>query len=578
MFVLLLTMLERLGIIVTVAFLMTRLPFFRHMIERNEISRKQQYYAIIFFGVFGIIGTYSGITFDTSSLQFDRWAYALNSEEALANSRVIGIIIAGLLGGYKVGIGAGLIAGIHRFSLGGFTGLSCGLSAILAGILSGFFYRKEKRLNLSTALFVGALAEAMQMLVILIVSKPFDQALRLVEAIGIPMIVANGVGSVIFLLIIRSVISEETKVAALQAQKALRLAEQTLTYLRNGLTTKTAEIVCKIIYNEVDASAISITNQEKILTHIGLADDHHKANHLIQTAVTKDVLQKGHLIIAKHHDIHCKHPNCPLGAAVIAPLKIRDETIGTLKFYFQSEKYITNLVIELIRGLSSLLSNQLEISEAEQSKQLAKEAEIKALQAQISPHFLFNTLNIIVSLIRTNPDLARKLLLSLSQFFRKNLTGSTKKWTTLKEEVEHVKAYLAIEEARFVDKLSIEYDIDESALDRMVPTLTLQPIVENAIKHGIKDKEANCLIKLSIKHVPSAIEVKVEDNGKGIEQSRLKYILNTIVHSKNGTGFGMYNVNRRLLLMLGDESTLHIDSILHKGTSVSFRLKKGEIK
>jgi two-component system, LytTR family, sensor histidine kinase LytS len=578
MFILLLTMLERLGIIVTVAFLMTRLPFFRHMIERNEISRKQQYYAIIFFGVFGIIGTYSGITFDTSSLQFNRWAYALNSEEALANSRVIGIIIAGLLGGYKVGVGAGLIAGIHRFSLGGFTGLSCGLSAILAGILSGFFYRKEKRLNLSTALVVGALAEAMQMLVILIVSKPFDQALRLVEAIGVPMIVANGVGSVIFLLIIRSVISEETKVGALQAQKALWLAEQTITYLRNGLTTKTAEIVCKIIYNEVDASAISMTNQEKILTHVGLADDHHKAHHLIQTAVTKDVLQKGHLIIAKHQDIHCKHPNCPLGAAVIAPLKIRDETIGTLKFYFQSEKDITNLVIELIRGLSSLLSNQLEISEAEQSKQLAKEAEIKALQAQISPHFLFNTLNIIVSLIRTNPDLARKLLLSLSQFFRKNLTGSTKKWTTLKEELEHVKAYLAIEEARFVDKLSIEYEIDESALDRMVPTLTLQPIVENAIKHGIKDKEANCLIKLSIKHVPSAIEVKVEDNGQGIEKNRLKYILNTIVDSKNGTGFGMYNVNRRLLLMLGDESTLHINSILHKGTSVSFRLKMGEIK
>ncbi|WP_338786703.1 sensor histidine kinase [Metabacillus sp. FJAT-53654] len=575
MFVLLLTMLERLGIIVTVAFLMTRLPFFRHMIDRNEISRKQQYYAIIFFGVFGIIGTYSGITFDTSSLQFDRWAYALNSEEALANSRVIGIIIAGLLGGYKVGVGAGLIAGIHRFSLGGFTGLSCGLSAILAGILSGFFYRKEKRLNLSTALVVGALAEAMQMLVILIVSKPFDQALRLVEAIGVPMIVANGVGSVIFLLIIRSVISEETKVGALQAQKALRLAEQTLTYLRNGLTTKTAEIVCKIIYNEVDASAISITNQEKILIHIGLGNDHHKSNHVIQTAVTKDVLHKGHLIIAKHQDIHCKHPNCPLGAAVIAPLKIRDETIGTLKFYFQSEKDITNLVIELIRGLSSLLSNQLEISEAEQSKQLAKEAEIKALQAQISPHFLFNTLNIIVSLIRTNPDLARKLLLSLSQFFRKNLTGTTKKWTTLKEEIEHVKAYLAIEEARFVDKLTIEYDIDESALDRMVPTLTLHPIVENAIKHGIKDKEANCLIKLSIKHVPNAIEVKVEDNGKGIEQVRLKYILNTIVDSKSGTGFGMYNVNRRLLLMLGDESTLHINSILHKGTSVSFRLKMG---
>ena len=154
MFELLLTMLERLVIIVTVAFLVTRLPFFRHMIQRNEISRKHQYYAIAFFGLFGIIGTYSGVTFDTNSLQFNRWAYELYSEEAIANSRVIGIIIAGLLGGYKVGIGAGIISVLHRFSLGGFTAVSCGLSAILAGVLAGYFHKKRARIHLSTALFV----------------------------------------------------------------------------------------------------------------------------------------------------------------------------------------------------------------------------------------------------------------------------------------------------------------------------------------------------------------------------------------------------------------------------------------
>ncbi|WP_121661251.1 sensor histidine kinase [Metabacillus litoralis] len=573
MFVLFLTMLERLGIIVTVALIMTRLPFFRHMIERNEISRKQQYYAILFFGAFGIIGTYSGITFDSTSLQFDRWAYALGNEEAIANSRVIGIIIAGLLGGYKVGIGAGLLAGIHRYSLGGFTALSCGISAILAGILSGFFYRKKARLNLSTALFVGALAETIQMLVILLISRPYNQALQLVEAIGLPMIVANGVGSAIFLLIIRNVLNEEEKIGALQAQKALRLAEQTLSYLRNGLTLKTADVVCRIILKEVDALAISVTNQERILAHVGMADNHHKANQKIQTTLTKQVLENGKLTIAKQEDIQCQEKNCPLGAAVIAPLKIRDETIGTLKFYFQFEKDISYLVIELIRGLSSLLSNQLEIAEAEQAKQLANEAEIKALQAQISPHFLFNSLNIIVSLIRTNPDLARKLLLSLSQFFRKNLTGTTTKWTTLEEELAHVRAYLSIEEARFVDKLSVEYDIDHQALSQRVPTLTLQPIVENSIKHGIKDLDKNCLIKISVRHKGTSIFVTIEDNGKGIELSRLNSLVKSIVESKQGTGFGLYNVNRRLLLMLGEESTLRISSKLNQGTAVSFKVK-----
>ncbi|MFC0270779.1 LytS/YhcK type 5TM receptor domain-containing protein [Metabacillus herbersteinensis] len=576
MFVLLLTMLERLGIIVTVAFLMTRFRFFRHMIDRYEISRKQQYMAILFFGSFGIIGTYSGITFDTNSLNYDRWAYALSTDEAIANSRVIGIIIAGLLGGYKVGIGAGLIAGIHRFSLGGFTALSCGVSAVLAGVIAGFFYRKRARLNLSTAFFVGALAESIQMLVILIVSKPFDKAVSLVEEIGVPMIVANGLGSAIFLLIIRNVLNEEEKVGALQAQKALRLAESTLAYLRKGLSRQSAQAVCELIHKEVDASAISMTDQEKILAFVGLADDHHQANRAIQTSVTRKVLDEGRLVIAKPEDIQCILPNCPLGAAVIAPLKRRDETIGTLKFYFRSEKEISNVVLELISGLSSLLSNQLEIAETDHAYQLAKEAEIKALQAQVSPHFLFNSLNIIVSLIRTQPALARKLLLSLSHFFRQNLSGTTKTWTTLEEELQHVRAYLSIEEARFVDKLAVEYEIDKNLLLKKIPPLTLQPLVENAVKHGIKDKETNCKIKITLKKVRGSSVIMVEDNGNGIALDRLSQITHEIVSSEEGTGFGLYNVNRRLVMMLGEESALRIRSSVNEGTSVSFVLKESE--
>src|SRR5690606_8582353 len=108
---LLLTMFERLGIIVTVAFIITRFPFIRQLINQSEIGREQKIAAILFFGLFGIIGTYTGLTFNTDSSQFYRWSYEVEDNEAIANSRVIGIVIAGLLGGYKVGIGAGIIAG-----------------------------------------------------------------------------------------------------------------------------------------------------------------------------------------------------------------------------------------------------------------------------------------------------------------------------------------------------------------------------------------------------------------------------------------------------------------------------------
>ncbi len=136
---LLVTMLERLGIIVMIAFILTRFRFFRDMTQEH-MSQSQQYIAIIFFGLFGIIGTYSGLSFDTETRYIDRWAVRLEPEEAIANFRVIGAVLGGLLGGYRVGIGAGLIAGIHRFTLGGFTAFSCGFATIIAGFISGVFF------------------------------------------------------------------------------------------------------------------------------------------------------------------------------------------------------------------------------------------------------------------------------------------------------------------------------------------------------------------------------------------------------------------------------------------------------
>ncbi|KEF37006.1 putative regulator of cell autolysis [Schinkia azotoformans MEV2011] len=266
MFELLITMLERLGIIVAIAFILTRLKFFRGMIYQDELNRRQKLVAIVFFGFFGIIGTYTGLSLNTESLQFNRWASDLTSDEALANSRVIGVVLAGLLGGYKVGLGAGLIAGIHRFTLGGFTAFSCGFASIIAGYISGYFYKKNKHIKLSTAFIIAATAEALQMLVILLFSQPFEKAWALVEIIGIPMIVANGLGCTLFLMIIKSVINEGERVGAVQAQKTLRIADKTLAYLRHGLNQETAHEVCHIIQDEIKATAVAMTNTTKFGT------------------------------------------------------------------------------------------------------------------------------------------------------------------------------------------------------------------------------------------------------------------------------------------------------------------------
>ncbi|WP_191556523.1 sensor histidine kinase [Metabacillus idriensis] len=578
MFELLITMLERLSIIVTIAFILTRFRFFRSMIYQDQLNRSQQYTAILFFGFFGIIGTYSGLSLSTETLEFNRWASGLASDEAIANSRVIGVVLAGLLGGYKVGIGAGLIAGIHRFTLGGFTALSCGLASIIAGVLAGAFFKKNAQVKLSSAFLIGALAEIIQMAVILLVSRPFEKALVLVEMIGVPMILANGLGSALFLLIIKNVVNEEEKAGALQAQKTLRIADQTLAYLRGGMNTQSAQAVCQILHKEIKTSAVAMTSKTEILAHVGLGNDHHRVNSPIQTQITKDVIRNGDLIIASDRTIHCREASCPLGAAVIAPLKQRGETIGTMKFYFESKKEITDIVMELITGLSSLLSNQLEIAEADKAFQLAKEAEIKALQAQISPHFLFNSLNTIVSLIRIDPAKARKLLVSLSHFLRSNLNATTSDMTTLEQELKHIKAYLAIEETRFVDKLSVHYEIDDDALFVRIPPLSLQPIVENAVKHGIKDKEENCVITISVHRKDGKTCVNVKDNGHGMSTERARQIGKETVQSAHGSGLGLYNVNRRLTMMFGSTSALQVKSVSGHGTEIFFTIPNTEVK
>ncbi|WP_255551316.1 sensor histidine kinase [Sporosarcina sp. E16_8] len=574
---LLVIMLERVGMIVAVAFILTRFQFFKNLVHHDKLNRKQELTAILFFGFFGIVGTYFGVALNMNTLHFNSVATVLTSDEAIANSRVIGVVVAGLLGGYRVGIGAGLIAGIHRMTLGGFTAISCGLSTIVAGIVAGAFYRKGKALKPVTVFGIGALAEAMQMSMILLISKPVEKAFTLVEVIGVPMILANGVGTALFLLIVHNVISEQEKVTALQAQKTLRIANQTLGYLRTGMNADTAQAVCTILFRELQPSAVAMTNKTDILAHVGVASDHHKVGSPIRTDETRDVIHHGGLVVVNDGTIHCDYPGCRLGAAVIAPLIRRGETIGTLKLYYPSEKVITDVSIELIAGLSSLLSNQLEIAETDRAYQLAKEAEIKALQAQISPHFLFNSMNIIVSLIRTDPDQARKLLTSLSYFLRQNVTGTTASQISLEQELSHVKAYLEIIEARFVDRLTILYDVDDNLLAEKIPPFTLQPIVENAIHHGINDMVKNSIIKMTVHDVGTEIEIRVEDNGKGITPERIAILGLTQIESESGTGVGLFNVNRRLMMTFGDQAALSIKSERNEGTIISFRIPKLEV-
>ncbi|AOM83851.1 sensor histidine kinase [Salisediminibacterium beveridgei] len=568
-------MLERLGIIVMVAFIMTRIPFVRRLIDDRTVTLYQKISVTLLFGFFGIIGTYTGVVVSTGQAGYMMWVSELAQDEAIVNARVIGIVVAGLLGGWKVGLGAGLIAGGHRFLLGGFTGFACGISAVIAGLIAGFAHRYVKRgknISLPITFFVGALSETIQMAIILLVARPYEQALSLVEQIGLPMILANGIGAMVFILIIRSVIKEEEKTAAVQSGRALSIADDTITYMRQGLTSESAGRTCEILLKEVQSKAVSITNRERILAYVGEGSDIYQTGGPIQTDATKEVLVTGESYVGTQSGKNDETLSPDIHAAMIVPLKQKDEIVGTLKFYFRSEKEITVLQKELIGGLARLLSNQLELAKIEDLRKIARETEIKALQAQVSPHFLFNTLNIIVSMIRTDPERARKLILSLSSFFRQNLAGANQAWSTLEVEVKQIHSYLEIQQARFSGELEVEWEIDDSLLHYKVPTLTMQPLVENAIKHGRRSGNNAFRIRISIWKEDGHPVVTIYNNGHVIPDYRLLKLTREPVASEKGAGIGLYNVHRRLTDMNASEKGLVIDSGPDSGTSISFSL------
>ncbi len=185
------------------------------------------------------------------------------------------------------------------------------------------------------------------------------------------------------------------------------------------------------------------------------------------------------------------------------------------------------------------------------------EARLAALTNQINPHFLFNTLNSVSTLIRLDPDRARGMIYRLSKILRR-LLRKTENFSPLREEISFIDDYLAIEMVRFGDKLRFEKEIDGATLDRMVPSMILQPIVENSVKHGLASKIDGGTIRLRTWIEASRLMILIEDNGVGIQDSKLDRLFTS--------GIGVSNVNERLRVLYGVGYRLSIDSKPGEGT------------
>lgn len=548
---LLFTLLKNMSVIVTFAYFLSRIHYFKKYIK-FPFDAREKAFLVVFFGILSLIGTYLGI-------------YIL---DAYANIRGIGAMLGGLLGGPIVGVLAGLIGGLHRLSLGGFTALACAIGTTTTGLIGGLFHKKYVKgdIDYNYGFYLGLLALTLEMAIVILFSRPVSQAVELVRVIGIPMVLSNAIGIAIFINIVNKIKEDNEKIRALQAEKVLNIADKSLPILQSGLNRSNADKIMKMIKDASNVDAVSLTDHDEILAFRGLGSDHHKPGYFVQTEASQKAYEKGVIVTASSkREIGCKRDDCPLTDVVITPLKLEDKVFGLLKLY-RSEERINVLDIKLAKGIASLLATQIRLVRLTEKAELKREAELKALQAQVNPHFLFNALNTITASCRVNPEKSRKLLLKLAAIFRKTLKRDVKE-STLAEEIEFSKDYLGIEKARFGDRLNVNWNYPKKIKDILIPPFVIQPLVENAVKHGIHPLEKEGKINIDIYKKDKNLYIKVKDNGVGMSEKKLNNLF-----TNEEDRIGLKNIRDRINTLYDKKAELSIDSKLNKGTEVKIKL------
>lgn len=537
----LLAVFERAALMLMALFLLTRTPLFQDIVKKKHRRPIETAMISLLFILFAVFSTYTGVKVDGS----------------LVNVRIIAVISGGIIFGPWIGIPAGIIAGIHRYliDIDGPTSVACLITSVIAGLLATWIHKKcDPKHYAKLGILAGMVCEALTMTLIVVLSNNDSQAYTIVSHISFPMITGTlCIGLIIKL--VQDLDEEKDLVAARQAKLALDIANKTLPYFRKS-NRESLMAVCNIIRHETEADAVSITDTQDVLAYVGIGEENYlDAYHKIST-MTQQAVTTGQQIISNNLNIHNFH------SLLIIPLCENGEVTGTLKIFYRQPNQVKPSLREMAIGLSQLISTQMEVSRIDQLRTMASKAEFSALQSKINPHFLFNALNAISTLVRIRPDQARELIANLADFLRYNL-DHTDELIDIQEELQQVKDYVAIEQARFGNKLSVNFDIDD--VHNKIPALLLQPLVENAILHGIQPSAKPGQVSILVKRLlTDEVQVIIEDTGVGIKPEVITKLRNGNMESHR---IGLQNVHQRLLLLYGEG--LEIVSDKH-GTKMSF--------
>jgi two-component system LytT family sensor kinase len=347
---------------------------------------------------------------------------------------------------------------------------------------------------------------------------------------------------------------------------ALHRVTSAAPHLREGLNQESADKTAPHLRELLSCVAVGIVDADgTLLSWDGEANHHYED---VRPKI-EQVLRTGKREYLDHANVSCEQRPCTMRHAVVVPLEVEDEVRGALTIIDNGDR---RRLLRAAGEVAHHVSTQLELAELQESKERLAQAEVRALRAQISPHFIYNALNTIGSLIRTDPEQARELIQEFADFTRYSFRANGL-YTTLADEIRNIDRYLTLERARFgPDRLKVQLRIAPEVLPVVVPFLALQPLVENAVRHGLANKPGGGTVTVVAEDNGNEAVISVDDDGIGMDPDRLDAEL-ADAHL-TGAHVGLGNINNRMRATFGNDYALVVETEKGAGMKVTMRVPK----
>ena len=366
-------------------------------------------------------------------------------------------------------------------------------------------------------------------------------------------------------------------VLRLRARRGIATAMQRATYdvlhtaalaaepLRAGLNPATAGKAVRHLRVLVGAVGLAIVDGDTCLAYDGRGAHHE--DELV--AAARRTVKTQRSVVLNASDLGCDRVDCVVRGAVVAPLTGPGGAAEAALVAVADSQPAPGLVQATLEA-ARWAGSQLALAELDSSRERLARAEVRALRAQISPHFIYNALTAIASFVRTDPERARELILEFAEFTRYSFRAHGE-FTTLAEELRSIDRYLTIERARFGDRLQVRLQIAPEVLPVGLPFLCLQPLVENAVRHGLSRKPGVGRVSIEARDAGAECHITVEDDGVGMDPA---VFTRDGSDSDDGQHVGLVNVDERLRSVFGDHNGLVVETAPGSGTKVSMRVPK----